>query len=116
MNNLTVATQHHADSTVITVAGEIDLATCPLLGEATIVPLTGKTLHLDMSEVSFMDSAGLNLMLKLRRRLLAEGSRLSVTGLQDQPASVLHLTQTYPLLVTDVAAAACTCTGSAPTA
>ncbi|TQE32832.1 STAS domain-containing protein [Streptomyces ipomoeae] len=40
-----------------------------------------------MSGVSFMDSVGLNLLLKLRRRLLAEGGQLLVTGLQSQPAS-----------------------------
>jgi anti-sigma B factor antagonist len=102
MSQLTVATQHHDDSTVITVAGEIDLASCTVLEEAAhTAPLDGGNLHLEMSGVSFMDSTGLTLLLKLRHRLLAEGGRLCVTGLQEQPASVLHLTQTYSLLVPD---------------
>lgn len=106
MKQLTVVTRHHADSTVITVAGEMDLASCPALEEAVLVVSPGgRTLHLEMSGVSFMDSTGLTFLLRLRQCLLAEGGRLRVTGLQDQPASVLRLTQTYPLLVTDATAA-----------
>jgi anti-anti-sigma factor len=59
-----------------------------------------------MSGVSFMDSVGLNLLLKLRHRLLAEGGHLLITGLQTQPASVLHLTETDTLLTPDAAQAA----------
>ncbi|MEU0009382.1 STAS domain-containing protein [Streptomyces sp. NPDC006314] len=107
MNDLTLTTQQHSDRTVITVAGEIDLASCPALEDATLViPLDGKTLHLEMSGVSFMDSTGLNLLLKLRRRLLAEGGQLLITGLQTQTASVLRLTETDTLLTPDAAQAA----------
>ncbi|MEV3970251.1 STAS domain-containing protein [Streptomyces sp. NPDC050698] len=107
MNDLTITTRQHSDRTVVTVAGEMDLDSCPALEEATLViPLDGKTLHLEMSGVSFMDSVGLNLLLKLRRRLLAEGGRLLVTGLQSQPASVLRLTETDALLTPDAAQAA----------
>ncbi|MEV5439572.1 STAS domain-containing protein [Streptomyces sp. NPDC052682] len=107
MNDFTVTTQQHADRTVVTVAGEMDLDSCPALEEATLViPLAGKTLHLEMSGVSFMDSVGLNLLLNLRRRLLAEGGRLLITDLQTQPASVLRLTETDALLTPDAAQAA----------
>jgi anti-sigma B factor antagonist len=105
MNGLTVRTHQHADGTVITVAGEIDLGSCPLLEEATpVTPLAGKTLRLEMSGVSFMDSAGLNYLLKLRQRLLTEGGRLLVAGLQGQPMSVLRLTGVDALLMTAQAA------------
>jgi anti-anti-sigma factor len=107
MNGLTVTTRQHADSTVITVAGEMDLDSCPALEGATLsIPLAGKTLHLEMSGVSFMDSVGLTLLLKLRRRVLAEGGRLLLTGLQSQPASVLRLTETDTLLTPDATRAA----------
>ncbi|MFF9278964.1 STAS domain-containing protein [Streptomyces griseosporeus] len=104
MDNLTVTTQQHPDGAVVTVAGEIDLDTCPALEEATlIIPLGGKTLELEMSGVSFMGSTGLNFLLKLRRRLAAEGGRLLITGLQTQPASLLRLTETDTLLTPDAA-------------
>jgi anti-sigma B factor antagonist len=104
LNNLTVTTQHLPDRAVVTVAGEIDLDTCPVLDEATlIIPLDGKTLHLEMSGVSFMGSTGLNFLLRLRRRLAAEGGWLLITGLQAQPASLLRLTGTDTLLTPDAA-------------
>ncbi|MGV9563503.1 STAS domain-containing protein [Streptomyces sp. NPDC003480] len=107
MNDLTLTTQQHPDGTVITVAGEIDLNTCSALARAALnVPLGGKTLRLEMSGVSFMDSTGLNLLLQLRGRLHAEGGRLVLTGLQDQAARLLHLTGTYDLLVSDTSSAA----------
>ncbi|GGT80468.1 MULTISPECIES: STAS domain-containing protein [Streptomyces] len=99
MNDFTVTVRQHPQRTVISVAGELDLHTLPALEEATyVIPLGGKALHLELSGVSFMDSSGLNHLLWLRRRLLAEGGRLLVTDLQGQPASLLHLTETYELL------------------
>ncbi|MFJ6907286.1 STAS domain-containing protein [Streptomyces griseoluteus] len=100
MNNLTVVTQQYTDRDVITVAGEIDLHTCPALMDATsAVPPDGKALHLEMSGVSFMDSSGLNLLLRLHHRLRAEGRHLVIAGLQDQPTQVLLLTGAYDVLI-----------------
>ncbi|MFF0001439.1 STAS domain-containing protein [Streptomyces avermitilis] len=102
MNDFTVMTQQHPDRTVITVAGDVDLKTCPELAQAAaLIPLGGKTLHVDLSGVSFMDSSGLNLLLLLRRRLQAEGGHLAVTGLRHQPTRLLVLTQTYDIFAAD---------------
>jgi anti-anti-sigma factor len=99
MNAFTVTVEQQPQRTVVSVAGELDLHTLPTLEEATfVIPLGGKTLHLELSGVSFMDSSGLGHLLWLRRRLLAEGGRLVVTDLQSQPTSLLHLTETYELL------------------
>ncbi|MEU1012304.1 STAS domain-containing protein [Streptomyces sp. NPDC088810] len=101
MKDLTVITQQYADRTVITTAGEIDLTTCPALRRATLaIPLGGKTLQMDLSGVTFMDSSGLNFMLQLRERLIAEGGQIVVTGLQPRVEYVLRLTETYELLTT----------------
>lgn len=106
MNDFTVTVEQHPDRTVVSVTGEIDLDALPALREATFVIPLGGTLHMDMSGVSFMDSSGLNLLLGLRRRLLAEGSRLLVTNLQSQPAGVLQVTETYELLTAEHSSAA----------
>ncbi|GEK00351.1 STAS domain-containing protein [Streptomyces sp. ATE26] len=104
MDDLTVIARRHPEHTVITVAGELDLETCPVLAQAAFAePLGGMTLHLELSGVSFMDSSGLNLLLQLHQRLDGEGGRLLVSGLQDQPARVLHLTGAYAVLVADTA-------------
>ncbi|MGI5484592.1 STAS domain-containing protein [Streptomyces lavendofoliae] len=93
-----VTVTHHPDETVIAVAGEMDVTTCPDVDSAaTVTPVGGRTLCLDLSEVSFIDSMGLNLLLRLRRRVRADGSRLVLTGLQEQARDLLHLTEAYAL-------------------
>ncbi|MFF8648364.1 STAS domain-containing protein [Streptomyces griseoluteus] len=105
MSDFTVLSQQYPDHSVITVRGEIDLHTCPQLARAAaVIPLSGKALQVDLSDVSFMDSSGLNLLLRLRRRLHAEGACLAVTGLQHQPAHLLRITETYALFAADTAA------------
>ncbi|MFF8594539.1 STAS domain-containing protein [Streptomyces sp. NPDC015220] len=107
MNGFTVVTRHHPDRTVITVRGDIDLETCPeLTRAAAVAPLGGNSLCLDLADVPFMDSSGLNLLILLRQRLDAEGGRLTVTGLQPQPTRLLELTHTYDLLAADTTTAA----------
>ncbi|MFH8369613.1 STAS domain-containing protein [Streptomyces sp. NPDC018031] len=102
MNDFTVTVEQHPDRSLVAVAGELDLQTSPRLQDAVLAaPLGGQTLHLDLAEVSFMDSTGLNLLLRLRRRLRTEDGRLRISGLQDQPARLLHLTGTYELLTAD---------------
>ncbi|MGW5046986.1 STAS domain-containing protein [Streptomyces griseoluteus] len=99
MDNLTVVTQQYPDRTVITVAGEMDLHTCPTLMDAiSVIPPDRRALRLEMSGVSFMDSSGLNLLLQLHHRLLAGGRQLVIVGLQEQPTQVLLLTGAYDVL------------------
>ncbi|MBP2579637.1 anti-anti-sigma factor [Streptomyces sp. PvR006] len=94
MSDLILTTHEASDGTTITVAGELDLTSCPTLQDATSqAPLAdGAPLRLDMSQVTFMDSSGLNLLLILRRRLADSGSRLLLTGVQGVPMRVLTLT------------------------
>ncbi|MFI8287566.1 anti-sigma factor antagonist [Streptomyces sp. ms191] len=102
MPNLEVFTHHRPDITLMALSGEMDLASCPALEQATLVtPARRGTLHMDLSGVTFMDSSGVNLLLRLRRRLLADGGRLLVTGLREQPSDVLHVTGVDTLLDTD---------------
>ncbi|MEU9593820.1 STAS domain-containing protein [Streptomyces sp. NPDC048219] len=100
MQHFTVTTAQHAEHTVITVRGDVDLSTCPELTRTALDLLpTSATLCLDLSGVTFMDSSGLNLLILLQQRQHAEGHRLALTGLQSQPARLLELTSTYELLM-----------------
>lgn len=45
--------------------------------------------ELDLSGVTFMDSSGIALLLRLHRSLSLTGGRLRVTGVPPQPAKVL---------------------------
>ncbi|MEY3606871.1 MAG: hypothetical protein RL289_1051, partial [Actinomycetota bacterium] len=56
-----IATTPGSDRYVITVSGEVDLATSPDLDNAIIAAIESGTssLAIDLTDVSFMDSSGL---------------------------------------------------------
>jgi anti-sigma B factor antagonist len=66
-----------ADETVIHVRGEIDIATCERLRDA-IEPHLGpqQNLVLDFSEVEFMDSSCLSVLIQARGTLTVDGGSL----------------------------------------
>src|SRR5688572_25264265 len=100
MSTLTLTTRERPNGLVITVSGEIDLGSRAALEEATrATPPAGAPLCLDMSEVTFMDSSGLNLLLFLHRRLAAAGSSLLLTGIQGGPMRLLTLTGADTILL-----------------
>jgi anti-sigma B factor antagonist len=79
--------------TVATMTGELDLSTGPeayvraaeLLGERP-------RLVLDLSGVTFCDSSGFNVLLRLRRRVVEAGGRLALVAPPVQIARLLALT------------------------
>ena len=64
----------------LTVAGEIDLHTAPALREAALeaVRHNGTTLRLDLGDVTFMDSTGIEVLLATRRRAELEGGSMTL--------------------------------------
>ncbi|GAA2874193.1 hypothetical protein Acy02nite_32210 [Actinoplanes cyaneus] len=68
--------------TVLTPIGEIDRDSSPALAEAAEPPLDadGCRLIVDLSGVTFCDSAGINLLFRLHRRVAARGGAVSVAG------------------------------------
>ncbi|MFJ6784427.1 STAS domain-containing protein [Streptomyces yangpuensis] len=86
------------DRTILTVSGELDMDTAPLLTEwADAIDLHGQTLVLDLSHVTFIDSSGLNVLLALRRRVGLAGGTLELVGLCEQALHLLDLTGTRDL-------------------
>lgn len=83
----------HRDGDVmdVSVVGEVDIATAPTMLEAASAALaqeTVRTVRVDMSQVSFVDSCGLKALVELRQaaRMLEK----SVVLLAPRPAQ-LHL-------------------------
>jgi|FLYN01.1.fsa_nt_gi anti-sigma B factor antagonist len=69
--------------TLIQVAGEVDGGTAPLLqDQVLVVARPGCRLVLDMSQVEFMSSAGLRVMLLLHRHISGSG-QLVLAGLSE---------------------------------
>jgi anti-anti-sigma factor len=64
---------------LVTVTGELDIATAPQLREAlTGRPDAGGLVVVDLTRVTFMDSTALGVLIRLQQALTAEGARLAV--------------------------------------
>jgi anti-sigma B factor antagonist len=90
------------DETVIHVRGEIDIATCERLRDA-IEPHLGpeQNLVLDFSEVEFMDSSCLRVLLQARGTLTADGGSLILRNPSITARRLLTAAQAEHLLQAD---------------
>jgi anti-sigma B factor antagonist len=79
--------------TTVQLAGEIDGSTAPD-AQAKIVPLaTADTkLVLDMSNVAYMSSAGLRMLLVIYRSVAGHGGKVVVVGLSETLKDTMSLT------------------------
>ncbi|MFF3020167.1 STAS domain-containing protein [Streptomyces sp. NPDC057939] len=83
------------ERTIIRVVGELDLDTRPQVTHATsTLNLTGRTLVMDLTRMTFIDSTGLTMLILLRRRAHAEGWQLQLHNAPAQALHVLDLTGT----------------------
>lgn len=78
-------------SRIITVSGEIDLASAPKLEEA-LVTEPDQTVIVDLLEVGFMDSTGLRSLLSAREALESAGGRLLLVFEEGPVERILDLT------------------------
>ncbi|MFJ5546406.1 STAS domain-containing protein [Streptomyces sp. NPDC093225] len=102
---LDVAVCARPERIVVRVAGELDFESGPYVTDVTAaLPLDGPALAVDLSGVTYMDSAGLDVLLALRRRAAAEGHRLHLIGVPRQALRVLDLTGTRHLFTLHTAA------------
>ena len=75
---------HAADILVVEVAGEVDMATSPQLTQAVeAAPDSMRRVVVDLSEVTFLDSSGLNALVVTRRSLAVRGIDLRVVSPAD---------------------------------
>jgi anti-sigma B factor antagonist len=81
-------------SYVICVKGELDLSECPHLEHAIQRAEASHAIRilLDLEKLTFIDAAGLNVLVMAWRRSVSNGDRLRVTRGRDSVASMLHLT------------------------
>ncbi|NML54116.1 STAS domain-containing protein [Streptomyces sp. R302] len=79
-------------TTTVALAGELDVYTVAHI-EETLTHLAGGTereLLLDLADVTFCDSSGVALFLRVHRRCVAAGVRLSLCRIQRLPARVIR--------------------------
>ena len=79
---------------VVRVQGELDLATCPELERALAEAETTEAprISLNLEQLTFIDSSGLNLLLTAGRRSAANGDRLRITHGNGQVAKMFQIT------------------------
>jgi anti-anti-sigma factor len=83
--NLSLDITAAANATFVAVAGEIDLANHGEL-ERTLEQLGANQHHveLDLRGVTFIDSSGMAMLMRMREHCAAQGGNLVLKGLSDQ--------------------------------
>jgi anti-sigma B factor antagonist len=76
---------------VVVVAGEIDLATAPLL-EGTLRGYTDCDVVVDLSAVTICDASGLTALIRTRERCRQTGHTLQTTGEHDAVLAAMTVT------------------------
>lgn len=78
---------------VLTLSGEIDVTTTGILADALArAAEVALVVVADLTAVTFMDSTGLNTLLRAHHDLIAQGGRLALTGAQSPVQRVLDIT------------------------
>ena len=93
-NPLTVTTTANDDHTVVTVAGEVDAASADQLRASITDVIEGgqTTVHVDMSDVSFIDSSGLRVLIAGYKTAHSSGGALTVTAPSEPVKRLLEIT------------------------
>ncbi len=89
---------------VVHLSGELDLYTVSRLEPVlTSLAAAGEDdLVLDLSDVTFCDSSGINLFLRLRRRCASAGTRLRLRAVPEGPARVIRALGVHRVIPCDV--------------
>ena len=72
---------------VVHVVGEIDLATAPTLTSTCESLQSAMNVVIDLSDVSFIDSSGLNVLVQLRHRMQSRGDASSLKLVVTRPTT-----------------------------
>lgn len=89
-----VRSEFEAGTGRLTVIGELDIATKPRLEEAAhaMIARGARELTIDLSELSFMDSSGLSLLIVLNKLARSEGWTLRLLKPAGPALTILTLT------------------------
>jgi anti-sigma B factor antagonist len=102
--SLTVSTEQRGEVAVVTVAGELDMATAPQLQQEVSRLVDAGQTHLvfDLADISFCDSTGLSVFVRARNRCQAAGGEVRLAAPQRAVQRILEVSglvevlHTYP--------------------
>jgi anti-sigma B factor antagonist len=90
---LTIRVRRYPGYAIVAVAGEVDIATVTRLRESLFgLTASGRTLVVDLDQVSFIDSSGLAALVGAARRAAAHGASLQVVCARPQTRQLFRLT------------------------
>jgi anti-anti-sigma factor len=94
-DNLRIETRDQGGVPVLMAQGDVDLSTSPMLRQALeqacAGPTTSGTVAIDLREVAFIDSAGLALLVEMRKRFVDKCHLTLLISAGSQPERVLKL-------------------------
>ena len=92
--DLTITTREAEGRTVVSVAGEIDVYTAPRLREEITELVAAGTydIVIDMSEVEFLDSTGLGVLVGGLKRVRAHDGSLDLVCTQERILKIFRIT------------------------
>ncbi|MBA2609592.1 MAG: STAS domain-containing protein [Actinobacteria bacterium] len=102
-NPLSVTTSNADGQTVIAAVGEVDAASADVLRSAIFEVVDGSgesNVAIDMSEVSFIDSSGLRVLIAGYKAVEAAGGALTVQAPSDAVVRLLEITGQLERFVT----------------
>lgn len=93
--DLAIETSQLDDATVLTLAGEIDMRTAPLLRErlADLFVAGGRTVVVDLTAVEFLDSSALGTFVDAARNLDGSGGALRLACPPPHVQKVFRITR-----------------------
>ncbi len=90
--NFHVESAEQPGATVVTVRGELDIASAPQL-ESTLALLAGTPLVvIDLQTLEFIDSTGLGVLVRAHHRAVEQGHRLGLVRASSQVKKLFNLT------------------------
>ena len=92
--DLQITTREQGEFSVVEVGGEIDVYTAPSLREAVPSVLDGGAIRIciDLSDVSFLDSTGLGVIVNAMKRVDAAKGHLTVVVTKSHLTKVFEIT------------------------
>jgi anti-sigma B factor antagonist len=90
---------------VVAVTGEVDLYTAPRLWDAldSAIAATPRQLIVDLSGVTFLDSSGLNVLVRAHKKLRPISGSVVVRGAGEQVYKALDLTKLNKVFTVEAA-------------
>src|SRR4051812_19973527 len=94
MSELLVSSAESGGCVVAVLVGEIDMTNSPevLRDLVAVVDAASGPVVLDWARVSFCDSTGITMVVRLSRHARERGVALSVAGLRDRVANIFTIT------------------------